>query len=119
MASKDQAIGTLIFLVCAILAIGYIVALFLPDTFLAIIQLDRVFPWMDAFHLQLWATAIVVFIAFMAIMFIGAWIGWTMATTPPPKPIEELELEEEIEEAPEPEQTSEEKPKRKRARKTK
>ena len=33
-------------------------------------------------------------IAFLAIMFIGAWIGWIMATTPPPKPIEELKLEE-------------------------
>jgi predicted DNA-binding transcriptional regulator len=26
-------------------------------------------------------------------MFIGAWIGWTMATTPPPKPIEEITTE--------------------------
>ncbi|HII85418.1 TPA: hypothetical protein HA273_02335 [Candidatus Bathyarchaeota archaeon] len=24
---------------------------------------------------------------------IGAWIGWTMATTPPPKPIEEITTE--------------------------
>jgi len=33
-------------------------------------------------------------------MFIGAWIGWTMATTPPPKPIEEItaEVEEAAEE---------------------
>ena len=33
-------------------------------------------------------------------MFIGAWIGWTMATTPPPKPIEEIttEMEEKKEE---------------------
>ncbi|MBX5321753.1 transcriptional regulator, partial [Candidatus Bathyarchaeota archaeon A05DMB-3] len=28
-----------------------------------------------------------------AVMFIGAWIGWTMATTPPPKPIEEITSE--------------------------
>jgi len=34
-----------------------------------------------------------VFIAFTAILAIGAWIGWTMATTPPPKPIEEIQLE--------------------------
>jgi len=26
-------------------------------------------------------------------MAIGAWIGWTMATTPPPKPIEEITTE--------------------------
>ena len=31
-------------------------------------------------------------------MAIGAWIGWTMATTPPPKPIEEITSE--IEEKP-------------------
>jgi predicted DNA-binding transcriptional regulator len=33
-------------------------------------------------------------------MAIGAWIGWTMATTPPPKPIEEIttEMEEKKEE---------------------
>jgi predicted DNA-binding transcriptional regulator len=30
------------------------------------------------------------FLAFIAIMGIGAWIGWTMATTQPPKPIEEI-----------------------------
>jgi len=27
------------------------------------------------------------------IFAIGAWMGWTMATTPPPKPIEEIETE--------------------------
>jgi len=33
-------------------------------------------------------------------MAIGAWIGWTMATTPPPKPIEEItsEIDEKTEE---------------------
>jgi len=33
------------------------------------------------------------FIAVGGILGIGAWIGWTMATTPPPKPIEEIEKE--------------------------
>jgi predicted DNA-binding transcriptional regulator len=49
---------------------------------------------------RLWVVTIPVFIAFVAIMFIGAWIGWTMATTPPPKPIEEIttEIEEKKEE---------------------
>jgi predicted DNA-binding transcriptional regulator len=36
-------------------------------------------------------------IAFVAILAIGAWIGWTMATTPPPKPIEEIITETENE----------------------
>jgi predicted DNA-binding transcriptional regulator len=41
-----------------------------------------------------------VLVAFVAILAIGAWIGWTMATTPPPKPIEEIttEMEEKKEE---------------------
>ena len=42
---------------------------------------------------RFWVIAIPVFIAFVAILFIGAWIGWTMATTPPPKPIEEITTE--------------------------
>jgi predicted DNA-binding transcriptional regulator len=46
---------------------------------------------------QFWTVAIPVFIAFIAVIAIGAWIGWTMATTPPPKPIEEIEAEAKIE----------------------
>jgi len=40
-----------------------------------------------------------VFIAFTAVVGIGAWIGWTMATTPPSKPTEETtsEIEKETE----------------------
>jgi predicted DNA-binding transcriptional regulator len=32
-------------------------------------------------------------VAFIAILGIGGWIGWTMATTPPPKPIEDITSE--------------------------
>jgi len=39
------------------------------------------------------AVLVLVSIAFIAILAIGAWIGWTMATTPPPKPIEEITTE--------------------------
>jgi predicted DNA-binding transcriptional regulator len=39
---------------------------------------------------QFWLIAVPVFVGFMGILIIGAWIGWTMATTPPPKPIEEI-----------------------------
>ena len=46
---------------------------------------------------QFWLVAIPVFIAFIVVLAIGAWIGWTMATTPPPKPIEEIEAELETE----------------------
>lgn len=94
MASKDQVIGALIFLVCVIVAIGYVIVLVAPST------VRYLLPWVTWSDrgIQFWAVAIVVLVAFLAIMFIGAWIGWTMATTPPPKPIEDLELEEEKEE---------------------
>jgi len=34
------------------------------------------------------------FAAVAAVLVIVAWIGYTLATTPPPKPIEDLDLEE-------------------------
>lgn len=92
-ASKDQTIGALILLVCVVIAIGYVVVLLAPNVVFPVPgEVTGIHP------AQFWAVAVVVLIAFLAIMFIGAWIGWTMATTPPPKPIEELELEEEKEE---------------------
>jgi len=35
----------------------------------------------------------IVWLAVSAMFFIATWIGWTLATTPPPKPIEEIEKE--------------------------
>src|SRR4030067_1955114 len=85
--SKDQAIGGAIFIVCLLVAIGYVVTLFYPKWLVDI----GILSTEDG--VQFWAVAIPVFIAFVAIMFIGAWIGWTMATTPPPKTIEEITTE--------------------------
>jgi hypothetical protein len=95
MVSKDQSIGGVILLVCAVVAVFYVVTLFYP-------------PWLGIFmgelndnqigEIRFWLIAVPVFIAFIAIMGIGAWIGWTMATTPPPKPIEEITSEMETEE---------------------
>jgi len=42
----------------------------------------------------MWLVGVPVYMALVAVLVIGAWIGWTMATTPPPKPIEEIETEE-------------------------
>ena len=98
MVSKDQAIGGAILLVCTVVAIVYLVALFGYE------QLIQ--PWLNvgsAATVQYWLIALPVLIAFVAILFIGAWIGWTMATTPPPKPIEEITTE--IEDKKEAEQT--------------
>ena len=80
MVSKDQGIGWVIFQACVIVAIAYLAAFYF-------------FP-MHA----LWLVGIPVIVAFIAVLAIGAWIGWTMATTPPPKPIEEIEAETETEE---------------------
>jgi hypothetical protein len=94
MVSKDQGIGGAILFVCVLVAVLYIVTLFYP-AWLSIIGLT-----VNAADVQFWVIAVPVFVAFVAIMFIGAWIGWTMATTPPPKPIEEIttEIEEKKEE---------------------
>ncbi len=88
MVSKDQAIGGAILIVCTVVAILYLVALFGYE------QLIQ--PWLNigsVAAVQYWLIAIPVLVAFVAILFIGAWIGWTMATTPPPKPIEEITTE--------------------------
>ena len=86
MVGRDQVIGGIIFVVCLVLAILYTIGLFYFGK-----PLGR---W----TIEFWLVAIPVFIAFIAVMGIGAWIGWTMATTPPPIPIEEIEYEIEKEE---------------------
>jgi predicted DNA-binding transcriptional regulator len=89
--SKDQAIGGAIFVVCLLVAIGYIITLFMPSLFVDVVE--YVGLTVAEADVKFWIIALPVFIAFVAIMFIGAWIGWTMATTPPPKPIEEITTE--------------------------
>jgi predicted DNA-binding transcriptional regulator len=86
--SKDQAIGAAILTVCIIVAVGYLVTLFYPQWLVTIGLLG------STLNVQFWVIAIPVFVAFIAILAIGAWIGYTMATTPPPKPIEEITTEE-------------------------
>jgi len=117
MVSKDQAIGGLIFLVCVVVIIGYIGLLFFYDNSRLGISIKNSLPSSLRFsnaQVQYWLIAIPVFVAFIAVLGIGAWIGWTMATTPPPKPIEEIEAEEKKEEAKaEEEEKAEEKEKKK------
>jgi predicted DNA-binding transcriptional regulator len=89
--SRDQAVGGAILLVCVVVGLFYVVTLFYPH-------------WLNVFgmqvtqsNVQFWTIAVPVLVAFIAILAIGAWIGWTMATTPPPKPIEEITAEPEKE----------------------
>lgn len=82
--SKDQTIGAIILAACLIIAVFYAATLFIPG-WLQILGLNAA----EA-DVRFWTIAVPVFVAFVAIMAIGAWIGWTMATTPTPKPIEEI-----------------------------
>ena len=101
--SKDQAIGGAIFVVCLLVAIGYIITLFLtPDV---VNLLGNIGLTTTVADVKFWIVALPVFIAFVAVLFIGAWIGWTMATTPPPKPIEEITTEIEEKKVDEPAET--------------
>ena len=87
--SKDQTIGAAILAICLLVGIFYVTTLFYPQ-------------WLNVFgtqitqsNVQFWIIAVPVLVAFVAILAIGGWIGWTMATTPPPKPIEEITSTEE------------------------
>ncbi len=90
MVSKDQGIGGAILAVCVIVAVAFLVLVIDPGLITSHSGND----------VRLYAVVVLVTIAFIAILAIGAWIGWTMATTPPPKPIEEIttEIEEKKEE---------------------
>ncbi|RJS90921.1 transcriptional regulator [Candidatus Bathyarchaeota archaeon] len=91
LPSKDQGIGAVILVGCLLGIVVYFWLVFFSPWSLLILQLTG-------------------FIAVGGILGIGAWIGWTMATTPPPKPIEEIEkeIEEEKSEEKTEEKTGEE-----------
>ncbi len=79
--NKDQALGLLLFLGSVVGAVLYLWLVFLS-------------PW------QMLVLQVTAFLAVGFVLFILGWIGYTLATTPPPKPIEEIEKE--IESAKEP-----------------
>ena len=87
MVSKDQGIGGAILAVCVIVAVGYLILVIDPSSISK-----------TGNDVRLYAVLVLVSVAFIAILAIGAWIGWTMATTPPPKPIEEITAEIEVDE---------------------
>jgi len=49
------------------------------------------------YYIPIWTLQVSAFLAVVFVLGIMAWIGYTLATTPPPKPIEEVvkEVEEE------------------------
>jgi hypothetical protein len=97
MVSKDQGIGGAILAVCVIVILGYLALILFPAQVYGLIG---TVTKDTGNNIRLDSVVILVSIAFVAVLAIGAWIGWTMATTPPPKPIEEIttEIEEKKEE---------------------
>lgn len=94
--NKDQLIGAAILLLCLLVAVFYLATLAYPD-WLSTIGIQS-----TATAIQFWIIAVPVTIAFVGILAIGAWIGWTMATTSPPKPIEDIETKLESKGTPKP-----------------
>ena len=96
MVSKDQGIGGAILAVCVIVILGFLALVLFPGEIAKFLGMNTLG---DTIRLDI--VVVLVSIAFVAVLAIGAWIGWTMATTPPPKPIEEIttEIEEKKEEA--------------------
>lgn len=78
--NRDQGIGALLLIGGILGIVIYAWLVFLSEWSLLVIQITA-------------------FIAVTGVLGILAWIGYTLATTPPPKPIEEIEkeLEEELE----------------------
>ena len=80
--SRDKAIGTTLALVSAAIIIAYAILVFNPPNW-HIMGMK-----VDLFLLKLTG-----FVAVAGVFGILGWIGYTLATTPPPKPIEEIEKE--------------------------
>jgi len=77
--SRDQVIGYLLLVVSVVVIVVYGWLVFMSEYSLLILQITG-------------------FVAVAGVFGILAWIGYTLATTPPPKPIEEIEkeIEEEL-----------------------
>ena len=92
---RDVSQGRLLFALSVITMIVYFWAIFLAPR-------DIVDPILGR-TISEWALIIPVLILVYLFLFVVAWIGWTMATTPPPLPVkgkisEPKETEEEADE---------------------
>lgn len=79
LVTRDQLVGGLLLAVSVAVIAVYGWLVFLTEYYLAVLRLTG-------------------FIAVAGVFSILGWIGYTLATTPPPKPIEEIEkeIEEEL-----------------------
>ena len=103
--TKDKIIGAVIMILAILLIIVYTV-IGPIDLFLA--SSPEGWQWLDDFTAwirdirgmnYLWAMMLPLFLVVFLVGVIAAWIGFSMLTTPPPVPLEELEEELEAEEA--------------------
>jgi hypothetical protein len=103
--TKDKIIGAVIMILAILLIIVYTVIgpidLFLASSPAGWDWLDTITAWMrDIPGMNyLWAMMLPLFLVVFLVGVIAAWIGFSMLTTPPPVPLEELEEELEAEEA--------------------
>ena len=76
---SDRVIGAGLVVISILVILGYGYGLFFTEYYMLLLKLTG-------------------FIAVAGVFGILAWIGYTLATTPPPKPIEEIEkeIEEEL-----------------------
>jgi hypothetical protein len=88
---SDKTVGYFIFILSLLVAIGYLCLLFAP----APSGLEWLFYYNIAGEKMRWAIIAPLLLAVVGFLGITMWIGWTMATTPPPIPIEQLEAENE------------------------
>jgi Na+/proline symporter len=82
---NDKTLGILIFTISILAMIGYFCWLFLTPEDIVILGKP----------LSEWALIVPVIIIVYAFLLIVAWIGWAMASTPPPLPLTEKSPEEE------------------------
>jgi hypothetical protein len=107
--ARDKVYGFLILLLAILVLLYYTYwALIYPFMFYAVYPSAVAppithpwypfFGWIPVLLEPYWAVAIPMWLAIVLVLFIVAWIGWTMLTTPPPIPLEEIEEEEEAKE---------------------
>jgi hypothetical protein len=84
---RDKTLGTLIFTLSVLAMIGYFCWLFLVPEDIVILGKP----------LSEWALIVPIIIIVYAFLLIVAWIGWAMASTPPPLPLTNKTSEKEEE----------------------
>ncbi|MFQ5711168.1 MAG: hypothetical protein ACE5GD_05230 [Candidatus Geothermarchaeales archaeon] len=81
--SRDKALGLVVIVICIVVFVFYTYYALVAPAIGNVLALPLI-P-------HIWVLAIPIWLAITIILLIGAWIGWTLLTTPAPEPIEALE----------------------------